>query len=95
MYVHLCVHCDIRFGGANLVLHHVSVAVCFWWAPAAVASVRPRECNPQAARLATPAIKLCIDVMACSIDAYEAEIEHEEHYGHFDTDSDNLKGIES
>ena len=28
MSVHLCVHCDIRFGGTNLVLLHVSAAVC-------------------------------------------------------------------
>ena len=77
------------------MLLHLSVAVCFCWALAAVASVQPRECKPQAARLATPAIKLCTDVMAYSTDAYQTEIEHEEHYGHIDTDPDNLEGVES
>ena len=45
--------------------------------------------------MATSAIKLCTDVMAYSTDAYQAENEHEEHYGHFDVDPDGMEEIES
>ena len=45
--------------------------------------------------MATSAIKLCTDVMAYSTDAYQAEIEHEEHYGHFDVDPDGMEEIAS
>ena len=93
--VHSCVHCDIRFGGANLVLLHVSVAVCLLLGSGCCGFCVAQRMQLQGRTTGTPASERYTDIRIRSTDSYQAESEHEERCSNIDTDPDGLEGSES
>ena len=86
--VHSCVHCDIWFGGAKLVLLHVSVVVCLVLGSGCCGLCVAQRVQLPGRTTGTPASEWPTDIKAHSTLDHQAERAHDEHYRHTDTDPD-------